>query len=147
MHRRRSSGWLLAIWIVLLASCGEPAEPTPLSVGPDQIAALQQLRAERKFAPYERDFYPGAPNEAIRARCQAAVDDLLDVLARDLTTHPTKEYVLGEFRRTLTRFDLEDSEERDRAGGYLEQTMDIVGIEGSDGLLEEWRYGFAATRE
>jgi hypothetical protein len=36
----------------------------------------------------------------------------------------------------------EDSEERDRILSYLEEIMEILGIESSHGLLNEWRYGF-----
>jgi len=35
-----------------------------------------------------------------------------------------------------------DSEEKDRALSYMEEIMDIYGIESSDGRLNKLRYGF-----
>jgi Domain of unknown function (DUF4844) len=67
---------------------------------------------------------------------------LLDRLLVGLPQNPTKSYVLGEFKLTLTEFELADSEEQDRACMYIENIMDILGIESSDGLLSQWRYGF-----
>ena len=49
---------------------------------------------------------------------------------------------MSEFAAELERFTEPDTEERERFCGYLEEIMDIVGIESSDGLLNGWLYGF-----
>jgi hypothetical protein len=63
-----------------------------------------------------------------------------------LPARATKQYVLEEFRTTLTAFPQEDSRDCDRLLHYMEQIMDIIGIESSDGLLNEWRYGFDPSK-
>jgi hypothetical protein len=59
-----------------------------------------------------------------------------------LATAPRKAVALAEFQKALAGFEHSDSEERDRACTYIEQIMDILDIESSDGLLSTWRYGF-----
>jgi Domain of unknown function (DUF4844) len=113
-----------------------------LSVNAETIAKLQALRDESKFHEDVARFYPGAIGEAKRGSLQAHLNALLDRLIAGLPSSPTKEYVLREFRSTLPLFELEDSEDRDCFLAYLEQVMDIVGLESSDGLLNNWRYGF-----
>ncbi len=54
----------------------------------------------------------------------------------------SKSDVLNEFKITLAQFERADSEDKDQMLHYLEQLMDIFGIESSDGLLNKWRYGF-----
>jgi hypothetical protein len=113
-----------------------------LSITDATLADLRELRLQPKFHEDWAVFYPGAPDEVIRARCESRVNELLDRLIAGVSKNPSKDYVLEQFRATLPLFDSEDSEERDRVALYLEGIMDIVGIESSDGLLNQWRYGF-----
>lgn len=106
---------------------------------------LHDLRHEPKFHENAASFYPGAPNEATRSRCELALNALIDGLIAGLQSHPSKQYVLQQFRATLASFQNEDSEEKDRLLLYLEQIMDIAGVRSSDGLLNKWRYGFDST--
>ena len=106
---------------------------------------LRHLRAEPKFHSDMPTLYPGALNEETRARCEHQLNGLIDRLTGGLPARATKQYVLEEFRTTLAAFQSEDSEERDRLLHYMEQIMDITGIVSSDGLLNEWRYGFDPT--
>jgi len=107
---------------------------------------LREFRAEPKFHQDMQTLYPGAPDEEVRSRCERQLNALIDRLIAALPAHAAKQYVLEEFRATLTAFQSEDSEECDRLMLYMEQVMDITGIVSSDGLLNEWRYGFDPTR-
>ena len=104
------------------------------------VPELETLKAERKFDAWE--FYPGAPDEAVRARCEARVNELLDALIRGWPQQTTTDLVLSKFREYLPNFDHEDTEERERACGYCEKIMAILGIESSQGVLNNWLYGF-----
>lgn len=72
----------------------------------------------------------------------AHIAALLDRLLMGLSQNPTKSFVLGEYKSTFADFKLADSEKRDGACRYIENIMDILGIESSDGLLGQWRCGF-----
>jgi hypothetical protein len=113
-----------------------------LAITGSTLVELRAFRAEPKFQEDAAVVYPGAPDEIIRVRCESTLNGLVDRLIAGLPQNPTKAYVLGEFRATLEHFAAEDSEERDRVALYLERVMDIVGIQTSDGLLNQWRYGF-----
>ena len=90
--------------------------------------------------------FRSAPNEEVRSRCERQLNALIDRLIAGLPTNAAKPYVLEEFRTTLSAFRSEDSEECDRLLHYMEQIMDVTGIISSDGLLNEWRYGFDPTK-
>ena len=117
-----------------------------LSINEAIMQRLRDLRAEPKFHEDMQTLYPGAPNEEVRSRCEHQLNALIDRLIAGLPAHTAKQYVLEEFRTTLTAFQSEDSEECDRLLRYMEQVMDITGIVSSDGLLNEWQYGFDPTK-
>ena len=105
-----------------------------------QREALLAFAQNEKFV--EENLYPGAPDEEIRIRLQGHVNDLAARLTSRLAEPIDKAAVLDEFKVTLAHFEEEDSEERERVCGYLEEIMDIFEIESSDGLLNTWLYGF-----
>ena len=102
--------------------------------------ALQALAAEEKFLPL--GLYSGAKPEELRVRLQQLVDALLVELAALAPHDRTKEQVLEQFRSTLASVGTVDSEEKEQICTYLERIMDILGLESSDGLLNNWLYGF-----
>lgn len=129
----------LAPWLAIpLAYSKEKALPA-LSTE-QKLLALAQIIAKKKFV--EEGFYPGATHEADRVHYEARVNELASRLAKLPPSEQTKSDVLTLFKPTMAEFDAADSEERDRFLGYLEELMDIFGIESSDGLLNKWRYGF-----
>jgi hypothetical protein len=132
-----SQALLLALFSVVAAVSAQE-----LKVTPKVVSDLREFRLEPKFE--DTGIYH-APSEAVRTAAAARLNELLDRLVAAIAAHPTKAFVLSEFRRTLTEFDRSDSEERDRLLVYLERIMDMVGIESSDGLLNNWRYGFDPT--
>ena len=134
--------------ILLVASQVGGAAPVSdtLSITDKTVQELRDLREAQKFHENPATFYPGAPNEIVRTRCQVVLNALIDRLIADLPAHPQKQFVLQQFRISLASFNTEDSEEKDRLLIYLEQIMDIARIESSDGLLNEWRYGFDPTK-
>jgi len=112
-----------------------------LTVTDATLAELREFRAEAKFRTDLGALYPGAPDEVVRIRCESRLNGLLDRLIGGLLQNRNADYVSKEFASTLPLFDEEDSEERDRVALYLEHVMEIIGMESSDGLLNEWRYG------
>ena len=106
------------------------------------ISQLTALKQEKKFGPDSSTFYPGAMDEASRSNSQAAIDDVIDVLIRELPRQPRKSFVLKTFKSALSKYTTAESEERDQFLVYLERIMEIVGVNGSDELLNVWRYGF-----
>ena len=111
-----------------------------LKITTSTINALKRLRSSAKFTV--EDFYPGAPTEELRTEAEQLVNRLLDRLTANLGKSPYKQFVLDEFCQSLDAFKQTDTEERERLCAYLEEIMDIIGIKSSDGLLNDWLYGF-----
>ena len=65
----------------------------------------------------------------------AQLDALLERLLAGVAAHPTKFWVMQQFRDALQAVEGEDREARARFGSALEQLMDILGIGSSDGIL------------
>ena len=112
----------------------------PMLSSAERAGALSRFIANKKFLP-ER-MYAGATSEPERLKHEAWVNELADSLQKLPSDAQTKARVLAELKPALDRFENVDSEERDRFLGYLEDLMDIFGIESSDGMLNKWRYGF-----
>jgi len=110
-----------------------------MSVASDKKQALERFVALPKFR--EEGLYR-PPSEAKRLEYEARLNALAKRLLAKLSPPPSKLEVLNEFKPTLKEFEYEDSEDRDQLLRYIENIMDIFGIESSDGLLNKWRYGF-----
>ena len=114
---------------------------TTLQVTPEGIDRLRTLRATPKFYPDASTYYPGASSEGRRALDERLVNAMLDSLVGGLERRPRKSFVLSKFKSAMAVFPTDDSEDMDRLCGYLEQVLDTLGIDGSNELLNVWRYG------
>ena len=64
-----------------------------------------------------------------------ALAALVDTLLAGIEAHPTKFWVMQQFRRTLEQVGDGDVAARDHVEGEMEKLMDILGIASSDGVL------------
>ncbi len=140
------------IWIgvaaILVAACALGvwrAQPgiteQPIAVTPRMLSQLQGLKRQLTFGPSRDGTYTGVDDRMARAAADAAFADLIDRLVTELPRNPSKIFLLAEFRRTLSSLALTDTEDRERAAGYCERIMLVVGIKSSDGILNRWLYG------
>lgn len=63
------------------------------------------------------------------------LDALLDRLLAGVAAHPTKFWVMRQFRHALQAVEGEDVDARTQFRSALEELMDILGIGSSDGIL------------
>lgn len=124
---------LVGIFAVTALSEESKVVDHPLRITESVLAELQMLRAKPKFTAL-----PGIDTSAERDRLEAALNNLLDRLIEGVPTHARKSWVLQQFRPALERVMREDSEARERFGLYLEEIMDTLQIQSSDGLLGEY---------
>lgn len=140
MRPRNRIALLVALPLWAAASLAQIGKTRPPGAAADRPETLSRFIAKKKFI--EEGFYRGATNERDRLRYEAQVNELARSLSRLPAEKQTKAVVLGMFRLTMAEFEGAGSQERDRFLGYLEELMDIFGVESSDGLLNNWRYGF-----
>jgi hypothetical protein len=107
-----------------------------------RLQKLDKLLAEKKFTADEKILYPGAPSEEIRATCEQAMNIVIKALIDIPETGITEGEFWGLLEKAAKVYKLFDSEEMDRGLTYMEEIMDIYGIESSGGRLNTWRYGF-----
>jgi len=112
-----------------------------LEISATVIDKLTQLRLEKKYVNAPGTSFNGMKPEPIRRIAEDQLDALLDIFLRDIASHPHKRFVLQKFSETLSVFPSADTEDRERLLRYLEQIMDVLGIQNSDGLLNRWMYG------
>ncbi len=109
----------------------------------DTTIRLELLKAIPKFVPDDSRYLPYAgylPAEK-RTEAEAQLNNLIDRIAAEIETKPNKTFVLEEFRKTFDYFETSDTEDRERFCSYLENIMDAIGMESSDGAINEWMYG------
>jgi hypothetical protein len=102
----------------------------PLTINSEIIDALSAFRLRPKL-----EYLPGENSVEERARLSTVVNDLIDRLIRGIKSNPSKLWVMTEFQKALELVYLEATEARERFGTELEEIMDILGVESSDGLL------------
>jgi hypothetical protein len=102
----------------------------PISVSAQDVQELKRLRESEKFTNL-----PGTDVAEEQTRLSQVFNELLDRLIAGTLENPSKLWVLGQFQSALEAVQMEDTEGREHFGEHLEQIMDILHIESSDGLL------------
>ncbi len=102
----------------------------PISVSAQDVQELKMLRESEKFTDL-----PGTDTATEQVRLSQVFDELLDRLIAGTLENPSKLWVLSQFKSALEAVQMEDTEGREHFGEHLEQVMDILHIESSDGLL------------
>jgi hypothetical protein len=110
----------------------------------DVVQDLIKLREQSKFNEDISIFYPGLENTELKGLLTGLVNKIIDnfiSLINQCAAHKEYQSTIAE---SLSEFDaLElDTEERERLCQYLEQIMEVIGIESSRGIINKWLYGF-----
>lgn len=131
------------IFLIIFYSCGQSKINTPKAA----INRFEDFISKEKFLPDSKIFYPGIGDEKLKP----ILTKLINESANDFQNIAIKgsasdiEYQ-NAIKKGLNRFSkiyLElDTENRERICSYYEELMDIVGLESSGGLLNEFMYGF-----
>jgi hypothetical protein len=102
----------------------------PLKIDGQVLQGLSAFRSRAKMVDL-----PGIDPTAERERLSGILNQLADVLLRDVEAHPSKRWVMEQFQRSLVLVEAEDTEGKEHFGSELEALMDILRIDSSDGLL------------
>ncbi len=122
----------------------QPAMSAKLEVPAHAEEELARIATMKKFGP-DGALYTGITNPERREIAESVINLTIVSIAKGLRNHPTKDFILSQFRRAMADLDLAgvvDTEDREAAAKYLEMIMDVTGLTSSDGLLNTWVYGF-----
>lgn len=78
---------------------------------------------------------PGVDPTLERERLSKVLVGLVDALLNGIQANPSKLWVMSQFQRYFVLVEEEDTEGREHFVNEVEEIMDILGIESSDGLL------------
>lgn len=131
----------VTIFIIISMNCYSQGSGDLLKIDGSTITKLKEFRHKKKFLADDRLLYPGAGSEATRILLESKINELADRLISGIAINPRKSFVMDQFRVTLAQCVEFDTENRERICSYMEEIMDILGIESSDGLLNRWMYG------
>lgn len=106
--------------------------------------------AKEKFVEDSELFYPGIGDPAMKPtltqKINKAADDFKEVAHSENPTDQKYQEKIGiGLKRFSDVYKELDTEDRERVCSYFEELMDIVGLESSDGQLNEFMYGFDPT--
>ncbi|MDH0865159.1 DUF4844 domain-containing protein [Mitsuaria sp. GD03876] len=110
----------------------------PLSLVEDAPLALTDAMLDELNGMLGNDHVPHLPGvnpQAEKLEANRAVDLVLRQLIDGLRQHPSKRWVLACFQSLLVTQQHRDTEYRDHLGMALENIMDVLRMESSDGLL------------
>ena len=133
--------FFLIFWT--LSACGQNA--TEMKTPKNANEKFAEFIAKKKFV--EEIFYPGIADEKMRP----VFTEKINQIAADFKTvseleKPTDKKYQEKIEIGLSRFAkiyLElDTEDRERVCKYIEDLMDIVELESSNGQLNKFMYGF-----
>ena len=113
----------------------------------NRIQQLEEFKLKEKFNPDNSLFYPGLADPTLKVPLtkfiNLAADDFIEATK---SSSPSDQLYQSMIRKGLARFSYAlDTEERERICSYYEELMDIVGLESSDGILNNFMYGFDPT--
>ncbi len=133
----------ILILFLSLSACGQNV--TEMKTPEDVTEKFTEFIAKKKFV--EENYYPGIADEKMRP----IFTNKINKVAADFKTvaeseNPTDKQYQEKIGIGLSRFAdvyLElDTEDRERVCTYIEELMDIVGLESSNGQLNKFMYGF-----
>lgn len=127
---------LMGLWHLAV-----PSPDARIEVTADKLERLNELAAQPKYGVSEDGMFLAMQPEPDRLLAESQLNNLISRLTDRLEAEPSKRFVLREFSSTLAGFPSIDTVDRERACAYLEEIMDILEIESSDGLLNNWLYG------
>jgi hypothetical protein len=131
------------IIFLTLSACGQNA--TEMKTPENANEKFAEFTTKKKFL--EENFYPGITDEKMRP----VFTEKINQIASDFKTvaeskKPTDKNYQEKIGIGLSRFAdiyLElDTEDRERVCTYIEELMDIVELESSNGQLNKFMYGF-----
>jgi hypothetical protein len=116
-----------------------------LPVNNEIMKKFEVFKSKEKFIEDEAMHYPAAIDEKMKKqlteRVNSAADDFIIVASSEA---PSEKGYQEAIKKGLNRFsDIYtniDTEDRERVCAYFEELMDVVGLESSDGQLNNFMY-------
>ena len=115
------------------------------------MSKFEKFKAKEKFVKDSTIFYPGIADAAMRPilteKINLAADDFKALAETGTATdNQYQEKIKIGLQRFNEVYVSLDTEDRERVCHYFEELMDIVGLESSNGQLNEFNYWINPTK-
>lgn len=131
------------VLILTILSCGQGKMNTPQNVS----IKFEAFKNKEKFIEDLSLFYPGIGDKKMRPiytkMINLAADDFAEIAKKENPSAKGyhKKIQIGLARFSSLKLSI-DTEDRERICAYFEELMDIVGLESSEGQLNQFMYEF-----
>jgi len=120
------------------------------TINKDSQKMFTEFTQKDKFNKDESLFYPGLEDKNIQSNLTKEINKLAKTFESiQSSKNPSSDFYLKAIEsslKTIEKYDL-DTENRTRVANYIEELMDIVELESSNGLLNNYVYGFDPTKK
>jgi hypothetical protein len=135
--------WLAIATFLVLSGCGAVMQESPMKVKNDATHQLQTLAGQDNFAP-NGALYKGVRDPALRANLNShfglAIAHFTAAVERKATKNEYLALLASEIKK-FERAELE-TEDAEKVGTNFEHILDCIGLDSSEGILNNWMYGF-----
>lgn len=139
---------IIGLTLLLFTACGQGQIKTPANA----MAKFEEFKNKEKFIQDNQLFYPGISDLKLQPVLTEKINFVADEFKKlaDKGNSTDKEYQnaiqigLNRFSDVYLQLDTED---RERVCSYVEELMDMVGLESSDGHLNNFMYGFQIEKK
>lgn len=113
---------------------------------------FEEFKSKEKFSKDSKLYYPGIGDRTLKPilteKINLAADDFKKLAEKDNSTDTEYQNVIKNGLERFANLYLQlDTEDRERVCSYFEELMDIVGLESSDGHLNNFMYGFDPSKK
>ena len=138
-----SINFIIGLTLFLFTSCGQGQTKIPEQT----MTKFEAFKNKEKFLQDDKLFYPGLSDPSLRPvlteKINLVADDFKKLAEKGAATDEEYQNAiqigLGRFADLYVQLDTED---RERVCSYMEELMDIVGLESSGGHLNNFMFGF-----
>ncbi|WP_291122043.1 DUF4844 domain-containing protein [Empedobacter sp. UBA7620] len=120
------------------------------TINKDSQKMFTEFTQKDKFNKDESLFYTGLEDKNIQSNLTKEINKLAKTFESiQSSKNPSSDFYLKAIEsslKTIEKYDL-DTENRTRVANYIEELMDIVELESSNGLLNNYVYGFDPTKK
>lgn len=139
--------FLVFLMIIALFGCGALTNESPMKVNPNAKQQLQQLAAQDNFAPTGL-LYTGVHDPILREKLNAQFSLAVAHFIAAVDGKASNDQYLALLKTEINHFERAklETDDAEQVGTNFEHIMDCIGLESSDGILNDWMYGSFLAR-
>ena len=135
---------ILYVLILILNTCKFQLSKNSMSVNHDSIEKLKTLSLQDNFKAEENDLYTGVHEPLLKDNLNKKFKSVIDSFIHAIENKTSKSEYIDLLRKSINNFNRYnlDTEDAEHVAYNFKEIMDIIGLDSSEGILNEWLYDF-----